>query len=190
MNERPNSSCGVRDVLRPLVAIRHCAVNPLHTCGAKDGNTTMNEQRGGVDGASAGTGNNSTEGRIRSLCQKLRVEGGAVGRPRAGGRRSHVSLPCFMLHTGYQQTHVCRCRRRRRRACAAAAAAARRAAPILPLSRGGLPRVQQHNRHRERAGGRELTCKHTAAWQRQQTWNLHVYSGEDHSGRQETRGGG
>ena len=56
--------------------------------------------------------------------------------------------------------------------------------------RGGLPRVQQHNRHRERAGGRELTCKHTAAWQRQQTWNLHVYSGEDHSGRRETRGGG
>ena len=144
----------------------------------------------GVDGASAGTGNNSTEGRIRSLCQKLRVEGGAVGRPRAGGRRSHVSLPCFMLHTGYQQTHVCRCRRRRRRACAAAAAAARRTAPILPLSCGGLPRVQQHNRHRERAGGRELTCKHTAAWQRQQTWNLHVYSGEDHSGRRETRGGG
>ena len=55
----------------------------------------------GVDGASAGTGNNSTEGRIRSLCQKLRVEGGLwVGHGRAGdGLMSAFPASCFTQGT-------------------------------------------------------------------------------------------
>ena len=74
-----------------------------------------------------------------------------MGRPREGGRRSHVSLPCFTQ--GTRQTHEYRCRRWRRRACAAAAAAARQTAPILPMSRARRPATSTAAQQTSRAGG-------------------------------------
>ena len=59
----------------------------------------------------------------------------------------------------------------------------------LPLSRAEA--CHSTAQQQSRSGGRlRATCKHTVAWQREQTWYLRVCSGEDHCGGRETRGGG
>ena len=59
----------------------------------------------------------------------------------------------------------------------------------LPLSRAEA--CHSTAQQQSRSGGRlRATCKHTGAWQREQTWYLRVCSGEDHCGGRETRGGG
>ena len=118
------SSCGVRGMLCPLVALRHCAVTQCTHEIRRENDTTMNDQCGGWAAPLREQQHRRMESLTVPNCtsrEGLWVRHGRAGDGRVSALPASYKAPA---------SRVCRRWRRQRRTCATTAAAARRTAPV------------------------------------------------------------